>query len=77
MRVAETRGVLIFVATSTSIPVIQYSPQEIKVAVSGSGRGSKTDVSHMLHRLLPLPDKVMYDDEYDAIAVALTCIVSQ
>lgn len=76
MHVAETRGALLFAITDAGIPVQQYAPQEVKVAVAGSGRGSKDDVAHMLHRLLSLPSKKMRDDEYDAIAVALTCMVS-
>ncbi|GMU73808.1 MAG: crossover junction endodeoxyribonuclease RuvC [Candidatus Campbellbacteria bacterium] len=77
MHVAETRGALIFAATDAGVSVQQYAPQEVKVAVSGSGRGSKDDVAHMLHKLIALPPKKMLDDEYDAIAVALTCLVSQ
>lgn len=76
MHVAETRGALLFVAADAHIPIQQYAPQEVKVAVTGNGRGSKNDVAHMLHKLLTLPSKKMLDDEYDAIAVALTRLVS-
>jgi crossover junction endodeoxyribonuclease RuvC len=76
MHVAETRGALLFAATDAHIPAHQYAPQEIKVAVAGNGRGSKHDVSAMLRKLLTLPDRRMLDDEYDAIAVALTHLVS-
>lgn len=76
MHVAETRGALLFAITAAGISVQQYAPQEVKVAVAGNGRGSKDDVAHMLHKLLALPSKKMRDDEYDAIAVALTCMVS-
>ncbi len=76
MHVAETRGALLFAITDAGASVVQHSPQEVKVAVAGNGRGSKDDVAHMLHKLLPLPSKKMRDDEYDAIAVALTCMVS-
>ncbi len=76
MHVAETRGALLVVAGDTGLPVRQFAPQEVKVAVAGNGRGSKDDVASMLNRLLTIPKKKMLDDEYDAIAVALTCLVS-
>lgn len=76
MHVAETRGALLFAITDAHIPAYQYAPQVIKVAVAGSGRGSKDDIAHMLHKLLSIPEKKMRDDEYDAIAVALTHLVS-
>jgi crossover junction endodeoxyribonuclease RuvC len=76
MHVAEMRGALLLAATDAGIPVFQYSPQEVKVAVSGNGRGSKDDIAYMLHKLLAIPEKKMLDDEYDAIAVAVTHLVS-
>lgn len=76
MRVAEMRGGLLFVARDLGCSVTEYAPQQIKSAVSGNGRGTKHDVAAMVHRLLSLPQKKMLDDEYDAIAVALTHLVS-
>ncbi|QQR82230.1 crossover junction endodeoxyribonuclease RuvC [Candidatus Campbellbacteria bacterium] len=76
MHVAETRGALLFAITDAHISAHQYAPQAIKVAVAGSGRGSKDDIARMLHKLLSIPNKKIRDDEYDAIAVALTHMVS-
>lgn len=77
MHVAEMRGALLFVAHEAGCVVKEFAPQQVKSAVAGSGRGGKTDVASMLHLLLEIPQKKMLDDEYDAIAVALTCLVSQ
>ncbi len=76
MHVAEMRGGLLFVATDAGCAVAEYAPQQVKSAVSGNGRGTKDAVAYMLHKLIALPDKKMLDDEYDAIAVALTHLVS-
>lgn len=76
MRVAEMRGGLLFVAKDMGCAITEYAPQQIKSAVSGNGRGTKGDIAAMLHRLLTIPEKKMLDDEYDAIAVALTHLVS-
>jgi len=72
MRVAEVRGMLLFLAAAQGIPLCEYTPNEIKVAVAGDGRGSKEQVTYMIPRLVRLIHEVRYDDEYDAIAVALT-----
>lgn len=72
LRVAEVRGAIMHHAYARGLTVHEYSPQQIKSAVAGSGRGSKTDITRMVHVLLALPAKKRRDDEYDAIAIALT-----
>lgn len=71
LRVAEVRGALLYVAHTHSIEIFEYSPQQIKSAVAGSGAGSKKDVTRMVELLLRLPKQKRLDDEYDAIAAAL------
>lgn len=76
MRVAEVRGMLIQLATSNAIPVSEYTPSQIKVAVAGSGRAAKTDIQKMLPLLVALPHMPQHDDEFDAIAIGLTHLAS-
>jgi len=76
MRVAEVRGAVIAMAQRLELPTREYSPQEIKVAVTGYGKAAKRDVASMLKKLLGVKKTVKHDDEYDAMAVALTSIVS-
>lgn len=72
--VAEARGVVIFLARKYGAAVREFGPQEIKVAVTGYGNSDKRAVMEMLKRLVPdLPPKAL-DDEYDAIAVAVTAL---
>lgn len=72
MQVAEVRGVLAYVAASAGLSVHHYTPTEVKVAVTGSGRGDKTSIALMVPRLLALPPRKRLDDELDAIAVGIT-----
>lgn len=73
MGVAEVRGVISFVCSQAGLPVHEYTPPQIKMALSGWGHASKAQVADMVHRLITLPEKKKrLDDEYDAIAVALT-----
>ncbi len=72
MRVAETRGILIYEAIKRDVPVFEYGPMQIKTAVTGDGTSDKERMIRMVEMLVKLPAKERVDDEYDAIAVALT-----
>ena len=79
MRVAEVRGMIIYLAASRGLPVIEKTPLEIKQAITGFGRADKTQVTNMVSKLVVLPvDKQtkMLDDEYDAIALGLTALAT-
>jgi len=72
MDVAAVRGVILFVGKQNGLDTFEYTPPQIKAAISGNGRASKKEVETMLHLLITIPKKRRLDDEYDAIAVALT-----
>jgi crossover junction endodeoxyribonuclease RuvC len=72
MRVAEARGIIIYEAIRRCIEVVEYSPMQIKSAITSDGSSDKTRMIKMVNLLVKLPKKKMLDDEYDAIAVALT-----
>ena len=72
--VAEARGAVFAAAGMASIPVVEYSPQQIKLAVTGYGGANKTAVARMIPRLLSLPEKKRIDDEIDAIAIGITAL---
>ncbi len=72
MKVAESRGVVLSCVGEMLLPVFEYSPPEIKVAVTGHGRSDKKQVMAMIPHLVVCTKEIVYDDEYDAIAVALT-----
>lgn len=72
--VAQARGILIYLAQTHGCDVYEFGPQEIKIAVTGYGKSDKAAVIDMVKRLVPSsPDSVL-DDEYDAIAVGITCL---
>lgn len=72
MRVAEARGIIIYEASKAGIPIFEYGPMEIKTAITSDGRSDKERIIKMVHMLIDIPAKDTVDDEYDAIAVALT-----
>lgn len=71
-QVAETRGAIIYVATKAGLPVFEYTPGQVKSATARAGNADKKQVARMLHILLKINKTIRHDDEYDAIAVALT-----
>ena len=73
MKVAEARGVISYEASLMNIEIFEYSPPEIKVAITGYGNSDKAQIIKMIPLILKIKAKKALDDEYDAIAVALTC----
>ena len=73
MKVAEARGVISYEASLKDIPIFEYSPPQIKVAITGHGGSDKSSIIKMIPLLIKMKVKKALDDEYDAIAVALTC----
>lgn len=72
MSVAGARGAILYLAQKSNCKIYEYHPQEIKVAVTGYGKSDKAAVMMMVKQLVDnCPEKAI-DDEYDAIAIALT-----
>ena len=76
LKVSEARGVILFQAVDRGVSVFEYTPNQIKVAVTGYGKATKNDIHHMIHRLIKLDDRKRIDDEIDAIAIGLTLFAS-
>lgn len=74
LKVAEVRGMLIYIASSSNLIIEEYSPQQVKIAVTGEGGSDKSSMMRMLPKIVSLGSKKMLDDEYDAIAVGITCL---
>ncbi|HVB20296.1 MAG TPA: crossover junction endodeoxyribonuclease RuvC [Candidatus Paceibacterota bacterium] len=72
--VAEARGAILAAAGLAHIPVMECSPQQVKLAVTGHGNSDKAAVATMISRLLLLPPKKRLDDELDAIAIGITAL---
>lgn len=72
--VAEARGIIIYLAELHGSTVYEFGPQEIKIAVTGYGKSDKKAVIAMTKRLVPESPEDALDDEYDAIAVGITCL---
>lgn len=76
MDVAQARGVIIYTAQSAGCQLYEFSPQEVKIAVTGHGAAGKDAVIDMTKRLVPGAPAKALDDEYDAIAVGIACLAT-
>lgn len=70
--VANLCGVIKFLSEERGIPLSEYAPTQVKLAIASHGRANKNDVHAMVLKLITLSKKKRKDDEVDAIAVALT-----
>jgi crossover junction endodeoxyribonuclease RuvC len=70
--VAQASGVAVALAGAIDLPVRQFTAQEVKLAVTGYGAASKTQVQGMVARLCGLVDIPKPADAADALALAIT-----
>ncbi len=69
--VGQARGVVLLAAATHALPVLEYGPHEVKVAVTGYGRADKSQVQRMVQTLLGMVELPRPDDAADALAVAI------
>ena len=69
--VAHGRGVILLAAQQMEIPIFEYTPMQVKLAVCGYGKATKHQVVDMTRRLLKMQQAAKPDDAADAIALAL------
>lgn len=73
IKVSQARGVILAQAAKTKIPVIEFTPLQIKQAVTSYGRADKNQVQQMVKLLLSLKEIPKPDDAADALATAICC----
>ena len=69
--VAEARGVILLAVKQAQVPLFEYTPLQVKTAVTGYGRAEKPQVMEMTRRLLCLREVPRPDDTADALAIAI------
>jgi crossover junction endodeoxyribonuclease RuvC len=71
LTVGQARGVALLAIAQAGLDVAEYTPAEVKFALSSYGRATKTDIQRMAQMLLRLPAIPQPDDAADALAIAL------
>jgi crossover junction endodeoxyribonuclease RuvC len=70
MAVAEARGMILTTLKQANIPILELSPQQVKIGVTGYGKATKLQVQLMVQRLFALQALPTPDDAADALALA-------
>ena len=76
MGVSEGRGVILFTIKRHDIPIVEFTPLQIKQAVTGDGAADKKQVQKMVKMILRLTKEPSPDDAADALAIAI-CAANQ
>ena len=71
IKLGMVRGVAILVARENNIRIVEYSPRRVKQSVVGYGNADKSQVMHMIKRLLGLKEDLKKEDISDALALAI------
>ena len=71
LAVGHARGVVLLALAQAGVPISEYTPLEVKQAVTGYGRADKRQIQEMIRVLLGLPEIPKPDDAADALAVAI------
>lgn len=69
--VGQARGVILLVAAHQNLKLVEFTPLQVKQAVTGYGRCDKEQVTFMVQKLLNIKEKPRPDDVSDALAVAI------
>ena len=73
INVSEMRGVLVYTLAHHGIPIHEFTPLQVKVAVSSYGRAGKDQVQKMVRLILGINDVIKPDDAADGLAIAICC----
>jgi crossover junction endodeoxyribonuclease RuvC len=77
MTVSQAEGVILFTAAQKKIPVYEFSPLQVKSAITGYGWAEKKIVQKKIKSLLKLEEIPKPDDAADGLAIALTCFLKE
>lgn len=72
MQVSQARGVILVALAEAGVPLYEYTPLQIKMAMTGYGRASKAQIQELVRVQLSLKRRPRPDDAADALACALT-----
>ncbi len=77
LKLGQVRGVAILAAMHHDLIVREFSPREVKRAVSGTGAASKQQIAYMVRVMLSIEDAFTHSDEADGLALAICSAVTQ
>lgn len=77
MSVSEMRGVLLLTLEQLAVPILEFTPQQVKLTVCGHGGATKRQMQDMVRMLLHITEPITPDDAADGLALALCCATAK
>lgn len=74
--VGEARGVILLAVEQAGLPIVEFTPYQVKQAVTGFGKADKLQIQRVVRLLLNLNEEPRPDDAADALAIAWCAAVS-
>ncbi|MFH0853510.1 MAG: crossover junction endodeoxyribonuclease RuvC [bacterium] len=71
IKVSEARGAILLAVQESGYPIIEFTPLQVKIALTGYGRAEKFQVQKLVEKLLNIKQKITTDDAADALAIAI------
>jgi crossover junction endodeoxyribonuclease RuvC len=71
LQLGQAKGIAVLLGEMNHLPVFEYTPTAVKLAVVGFGAATKDQIKEMVGRILKLPKRIASEHEADAIAVAI------
>lgn len=71
--VAQSRGTVLLAGARKGLPLYEFTPLQVKMAITGYGRAEKKQVQEMVKKLLDMKELPKPDDAADALAIAICC----
>ncbi len=72
IKVSQAQGVIILAGQQSGLPVVEYTPLNVKITIAGYGRAQKKQIEIMVAKILGLEKKIRPNHAADAVAVGLT-----
>lgn len=73
IKVGQARGVILLTCQMENLPIYEYTPLQVKQAITSYGKADKNQVQQMVKTILNLKQIPKPDDAADALAIAITC----
>ena len=77
MPVSQSKGVILLAASQKGIPIVEFTPLQMKMTITGYGRAEKKQVQKMIKIILKMEKAPKVDDAADALGIALCCALQQ
>ena len=71
VQVGQARGIILLTGVENKLPIDEFTPLQVKQAITGYGRAEKQQMQKMVQTILKLKNKIKSDDAADALGVAL------